>query len=135
MEGRARERGIVDKMYIDIDAFVPTYLGEDGNLYYYGDRKPSVDSPIQVRLYQALPNINYMIHAHCYVKNAESTDVALPCGAIEEVEEILKHILDRTKNFYALNLKGHGMIIMGNSVDDLRGMEFCSRPELEDCDC
>lgn len=122
----------VDKMYIDIDAFIPTYLDEnDGKLYYYGDYKPSVDSPIQVRLYKALPNINYIIHAHCYIKNAESTEVALPCGALEEVDEILKCIKDRNKNFYAINLKGHGMIVMGNTVEDLRNLEFYSKPTLE----
>ena len=121
----------VDKMYIDINAFIPTFLGEDGKLYYYGDYKPSVDSPIQVRLYKAFPNINYIIHAHCYVKGGVFTNKVLPCGALEEVDEILSHIEDRNKKFYAINLKGHGMLIMGNTVDDLKGMEFYSRPELE----
>lgn len=38
-------------------------------LYYCGDDKPSVNTPIQVRLYEALPNIKYMIHSHCGINS------------------------------------------------------------------
>ena len=52
----------IDKRYIGQEGFVPTKL-EDNKVMYWGDYKPSVDTPIQIRLYQELPNINYMIHA------------------------------------------------------------------------
>ena len=35
--------------------------------------KPSVDSSIQVRLYRILPEINYIVHAHCYAEGAPFT--------------------------------------------------------------
>lgn len=79
----------VNKEFISINEFVPVYL-ENGKIYYYGNNKPSVDTPIQVRLYELLPNINYMIHSHCYIDGAPFTSYALPCGAIEEVEEIIE---------------------------------------------
>ena len=50
----------VDKRYIGKEAFVPVYL-ENGNIFYQGDKKPSVDTPIQLRLYDKLSNIQYMI--------------------------------------------------------------------------
>lgn len=43
-----------------MEHFVPTYLSEY-KVYYCGENKPSVDTPIQLRLYEKLPNINYMI--------------------------------------------------------------------------
>lgn len=69
-------------------------------IYYCGDNKPSVDTPIQIRMYDKLPNINYMIHSHCYIKNAPYTKNALPCGAIEEVDEILNIIKESYDNDY-----------------------------------
>lgn len=106
----------VDKQFIDRDCFVPVYL-EDGKLYYYGEDKPSVDSPVQIRLYDALPNIRYMLHSHCYLQTADvTTTKAIPCGAIEEVDEILSciddQIGDRTKTEYTINILGHGSIVM-----------------------
>lgn len=53
----------VDKEYLDLSHFIPTYL-EDDKVYYCGENKPSVDTPIQLRLYKELPNIRYMIHSH-----------------------------------------------------------------------
>lgn len=125
----------VDKEYLDLSNFVPTYM-EDGKIYYCGDKKPSVDTPIQLRLYQALPNINYMIHAHCYVESGFFTDKSIPCGAIEEVDEILS-LIDRIFNnrnrpAYAINLFGHGSIIMGKTLDDIRNHKFYKRPMPED---
>ena len=124
----------VDKRYIDRDAFVPTVLGENNSLYYYGDKKPSVDSSIQLRLYKILPNINYMIHAHCYIENAPFTKTAIPCGGLEEVGEILNIIGDKNSGFYAVNLIGHGCTVMSSDVNKLSDVKFVSRntPEYLD---
>lgn len=138
----------IDKSQIELEHFVPVYEakydpkianGETTILKYYGKDKPSVDTPIQVRLYKSLPNINYMIHSHCYVDDGDytiiQTNTVNPCGAIEEANEILsaidKTIGDRNLNRYVINLKGHGAIIMGNTVDDLRNISFKSRPTPE----
>ena len=78
----------VDKRYIDKDAFVPCKL-EDGKVHYYNDNKPSVDTPIQLSLYEKLPNINYMIHSHCYIKDAPFTEQVVPCGALQEINDLI----------------------------------------------
>lgn len=121
----------VNKEFIGIKEFVPVYL-EDGKLFYCGDNKPSVDSPIQVRLYSLLPNIIYMIHSHCYIENAPYTNVVLPCGALEEVDEI-KNVIkkyydnDYNKDFYVVNLLGHGSIMMSNKPSQLKNIRMVGR--------
>lgn len=120
----------VNKEFLGIDNFVPTYL-EDGKVYYCGEKKPSVDTPIQLRLYEMLPNINYMIHSHCYIKGAPYTGTSIPCGAIEEVDEII-NLIDhkfgsREEKKYQLNLLGHGSIIMGYQISDLYNVEYIAR--------
>ena len=87
----------VDKRYINRENFVPTYI-KNNKVYYVGSNKPSVDTPVQLRLYNKLPHINYMIHAHVYIEGAKFTNVAVPCGAIEEVEEILTSLTDNLYN-------------------------------------
>lgn len=121
----------VNKEYIGINEFVPVYL-ENGKIYYCGENKPSVDSPIQIRLYEKLPNINYMIHSHCYIENAPYTKEALPCGAIEEVEEIFNLIEenynnDYQKDFYLMNLRGHGSIMMSKNPEQLKDIKMKGR--------
>lgn len=123
----------VDKRFIDKDHFVGSILLDDGSVGYYGEHKPSVDTPIQLRLYTIFPQINYMIHAHCYVEGAPFTATAIPCGAIEEVKEIMAVIgRDNNETYYAINLIGHGCIVMAHSVEQLKGIPFISRltPEI-----
>lgn len=126
----------VNKEFIGIDEFVPVYL-KDGKIYYCGDNKPSVDTPIQVRMYNLLPNINYMIHSHCYIEDAPFTEKALPCGAIEEVDEISKLLNDYYDNdfnrdFYLINLLGHGSIMMSNNPEQLKNINMVGRKLPED---
>lgn len=124
----------VDKEYLDISHFVPTWM-DDGKVYYSGDKKPSVDTPIQLRLYDALPNIRYMVHSHCYIDGAEFTTKSIPCGAIEEVEEVLNFIdreyKSRELTSYHINLFGHGSIIMGSTPDELKDVNYIKRPMPE----
>lgn len=126
----------VNKEFIGIDEFVPVYLKNE-KIHYCGNNKPSVDTPIQVRLYDLLPNINYMIHSHCYISSAPFTKTALPCGAIEEVEEIKKLIKneynnDFTKDFYLINLLGHGSIMMSKKPEQLMNINMIGRKLPED---
>ncbi len=121
----------VNKEYIGIEDFVPVYE-ENDKIYYCGDSKPSVDTPIQVKLYAKLPKINYMIHTHCYIKDAPYTETALPCGAIEEVIEVLKVIEtyyenDFDKEFYLINLRGHGSIMLGSQPGFFKDIEMVGR--------
>lgn len=124
----------IDKQFITLDNFVPVYL-EDDKVFYCGDRKPSVDTPVQLRLYQELPNIHYMIHSHCYIEDAGFTKHNIPCGGIEEVSELLSTI-DRlygslSESKYQINLIGHGSIIMSENVEGLADVSYISRPMPE----
>lgn len=109
----------IDKQFIELNNFVPVWL-DNNKLMYSGPDKPSVDTPVQVRLYQTLDHINYILHSHCYIKNAPFTTTAIPCGAIEEYDEIMKLLndsqIDTHRNQYVINLIGHGSIIMWNDM-------------------
>lgn len=118
----------VSREFVDRTGFVPVLFEKNDKIEYFGENKPSVDTPIQIELYKEFPNINYMIHAHVYIENAPFTNNVLPCGAFEEVEEILKIVEDRSKNFYIINLKGHGCIVMADSVEKFSDIEFTARP-------
>lgn len=119
----------VDKRDISVNGMVGVSLeNSNKSVGYFGEVKPSVDSPIQVELYKYYKNINYMIHSHTYIEGATYTDKVIPCGAMEEVEEITnkepnEHI---TKLF--INLKGHGSIAMVNDWKDLIDITYMSRP-------
>jgi len=118
----------ISKKFIDRAEFVPVLLEKKDKVEYFGKSKPSVDTPIQIELYKEFPNINYMVHAHVYIEDAPFTNKALPCGAFEEVEEILKVFEDKSREFYTINLKGHGCIIMADSVEKLMDIQFTARP-------
>jgi len=119
-----------DKMYVsprntDKESLSP----EDMVLYfgatdsYCGDRKPSVDSPVQVRLYKQMPNINFMIHGHAQIgiEGAVMTKHYTLCGDINEADEILK-VVDKDANSFIINLLGHGFLVGASSVDQLERM-------------
>ena len=121
----------VDKEKISVEDFVPVYF-ESEDIKYIGDNKPSVDTPIQIRLYKYLPNINFMIHSHCYIENAPFTKINIPCGGLEEVDEVINTLKENYGNlnedFYAVNLIGHGNIIMAKNVEFLKNLKFFGRP-------
>lgn len=145
----------VDKSDINTESFVPTYLDAFNTVKYFGDYKPSVDTPVQLNLYKLFPWANYMIHAHCYVDvfgipGAEQfrTKNPIPCGALEEVTEIF-NIIPKTisdppgtvklfnKNaprLLAINLTGHGCILIAKDVEILKELQthkdscFVERP-------
>lgn len=135
----------VDKREIDFNSFVPCYLDNMYNTYYFGENKPSVDTPVQLLLYNFMQDINFMIHAHCYVdvpfiENAFTCN-NVPCGAIEEVSEIINAISDLPdQDLYAVNLLGHGCIIMSRNLESILKLQdykdncFYSREMPEDID-
>lgn len=119
----------VDKRYINEESFVPTYCGADGKVYYYGEHKPSVDTPIQQRLYELFPQMNYMLHAHCYINlpGTVYTQHPVPCGALEEVQEILNATMDsdiQNNTLITINLVGHGCIIMAATIDEIKSIPY-----------
>ena len=69
-----------------------------------------------------------MIHAHVYIKDAPFTKHNIPCGGIEEVREILDVVgRNLNKDFYAINLIGHGCIVMAKKAEQLKNLEYISR--------
>ena len=119
----------VDKTGITFDDFVPCRFGNHGEVTYLGDFKPSVDSPVQLRLFDRLSKIDYILHGHCYAKGAPMTKTAVPCGALEEIDEVMNCILtnyDEDADFIVINLKGHGCLIMAGEsrLDDMSSVEF-----------
>jgi hypothetical protein len=119
----------VDKRFIGPEAFVATELADDGSVAYYGDIKPSVDTPIQLRLYDALPDVNYMLHSHTYVEGATFTDEPVPCGAIEEVDQILlARSQHRRSCDFAINVLGHGSIYFAKDCRSMRDIPWIPRP-------
>jgi len=122
----------IDKEYIGRDGFVavnPDKLP----LEYYGDHKPSVDAPIHVKLYDKFPKINYMIHGHVYIYGGVNTWNNVPCGGLEEVEEIIRVVCPfdppELTDSFRVNLKGHGFIIGVNDVGCLNGMDLIKKYE------
>lgn len=121
----------VDKAFINKENFVESYL-ENERVFYYGDYKPSKDTVVQTRLYKLLPNINYIIHSHCYAEEGFFTNTPVPCGALDEIDEVLEVIKDKynndfTLNYYRINLKGHGCLIFGNTINDLKKTNYITR--------
>ena len=128
----------VDKSDINEKSFVPTYLDENETVKYFGEAKPSVDTPVQLRLYNIFPWANYMLHAHCFTAidcNTEGfvmykTKHPVPCGAIEEVAEICDAIGDveelncSNPRLVAINLVGHGCILMANDVTAFEELSY-----------
>ena len=145
----------VDKSDIGASSFVPTYLDEELDVKYFGENKPSVDTPVQLRLYELFPWANYMLHAHCYIDSklismliddsvVTQTNAPVPCGAIEEVREIYASLpcsLDKVNQepprLLAVNLIGHGCILIARDVEVLKELEdhknccFTQRPMPE----
>lgn len=102
-----------DKNYLTLSDMI---IIKDGK--YIGDKKPSVDTPVQLELYKRLPNINYMIHGHAFLEYGISTDEYYVCGDIREIESIMSKLNPNCTSFM-INLKGHGYLIGADSITTL----------------
>jgi len=109
----------IDKKLIETKGFVEINPDVEDRVEYYGDRKPSVDTPIQLRLFNFYPNINYMVHGHVYINGAPMTDLKVPCGFLEEFEEVVALYPSPDEEVVVVNLRGHGCLIMTNTVEQL----------------
>jgi hypothetical protein len=131
----------IDKKSLKLDEFVQVGYNPDKDITWYrGNYKPSVDTVIQVQLYQhlAFNKIKYMIHSHVYVKHAPFTETMVPCGGLEEVDEILKTIKKykiNTEFTFAINLIGHGSLICAEIPEDFEKFKYVKRfvPEIMKC--
>ena len=120
----------IDKRYIGSDGFVAVKFPLEKHVEYYGDMKPSVDTPVQLKLYEYFENVNFILHSHVYVDGAIFTDEVIPCGAMEEVDEITK-LFDRKCYYVAVNLRGHGSLILAETEDCFENIPYIERKVLE----
>ena len=121
----------VDKRHIGPEAFVAVDLDSTNPVRYYGPEKPSVDTPIQVRLYQHYPRVRYMLHSHTYIKGVYMTPEPIPCGAVEEADAVCALVPNPYARDFAINLRGHGSIVLASSLDALRDQPWVPRPVPE----
>jgi hypothetical protein len=99
---------------------------------YFGNNKPSVDAPVQLALFEAYPQINFMLHSHTYIQGAPFTKDVLPCGAVEEVEQITKAVPNFSLECFNVNIKGHGSICFARDLWFFKqGVSWIARPSPE----
>lgn len=121
----------IDKCNITEDSFVEVSLKEDNTFFeYFGNNKPSVDTPVNIKLYNYYQNINYIIHGHVYVKDALFTSKVIPCGYIEEFDEI-KKMFNPDVDSIIINLLGHGCLIGVKTLEMFNSIELIPRSFLE----
>jgi len=121
----------IDKRYISPEAFVACSLHGGDNVNYFGDIKPSVDTPVQIKLYNYYKNINFMLHSHTYIEDAHMTKDVLPCGAIEEFDQIIQEVPERNVNRFYINIRGHGSIVLSCTAELIKGTKWIARPTPE----
>ena len=121
----------INKCSIGDNGFVRVNTGGDCVLYY-GDHKPSVDTPIQLALYGMFPRINFMLHSHTYVADAPFTTKIVPCGALQEVDEIQAIVPSAQCNWFFINLRGHGSLCAVEQYSMLSNIRYVARqiPEM-----
>lgn len=117
----------VDKKTLSSVDFVEVEFS-NSTINYYGNNKPSVDTPTQLLIFKHFPNIKYMIHGHVYVKGAPMTYDKIPCGFLEEFDSVLEEVPDTSTKNFAVNLRGHGCLIACSDLSYFRTVEFEGRP-------
>lgn len=118
----------IDKELIETDGFVEVNPAEETVVEYYGDKKPSVDTAIQIVLFNYYPHINYIVHGHVYIDGAKTTKSKVPCGYLEEFDEVVALHPDRNSRDFSVNLRGHGCLLLAEKVEDLWEMgQYVSR--------
>jgi hypothetical protein len=105
----------VNKKRLTEEDMILTFKNEK-EINYIGTNKPSVDTPIQLDLYELFPNINYMIHGHAFIKNAPVTSHYYPCGDLREVG-VAALLINQTGNGI-INLKNHGFLIYAKTIEN-----------------
>lgn len=120
------------KQYLSPADFVSIQY-DHGNIICHSENKPSVDTPVQMQLYEQFPHINYMIHGHAYIEDARTTKHYYPCGDLREVHSVTEllnsvggpSIVEIWKGF-CINLKNHGFLIAAETLEELEEIiKYC----------
>jgi hypothetical protein len=94
----------------------------DGTVFYHGERKPSVDTPVQLELYRRFPWMRYMIHGHAFVENAPTTEAYFPCGDLRECPvagHLIALLAQSGVHAGAINLRNHGFLLYADTPEAL----------------
>lgn len=121
----------VDKNDIGENNFIPVNLAAT-EVQYAGQNKPSVDTPVQLLLYRYYYNVNYIIHGHAYIIGAPFTEKFIPCGYLEEADEVNKVFKDHLSSNFAINLIGHGCLILAKNISYFAELGMVAR-EFPEC--
>lgn len=109
---------------VDKDRITPDDMvfceSSNNSILYRGNRKPSIDSPIQMKVYEECEQINYMIHGHAFVDRAVETSEYFLCGDLREAKEVIE-LIGKSK-FGVINLKNHGFLMYSDDLNKLRFM-------------
>lgn len=87
---------------------------------FHGERKPSVDTPIQLELYKAFPKLKFMIHGHAFFENTKETEEYYCCGDLREFEDIKRQIENKETTKIIINLKKHGYLIATETLKEMK---------------
>lgn len=118
----------IDKQHITVNDMI--YIDEEG--CYHGEKKPSVDTPITLKLYNKYSNINYIIHGHAFFENdVLTTNNYFACGDLQEMQEIFELIKDCKTEFFVINLKKHGFLIGAKDLIQLENFLNNNIPEMK----
>ena len=88
--------------------------------HYHGDKKPSVDTPIQLELYKKFPKLKFMIHGHAFFEEVKETKTYCCCGDLRELSEIEELIESKDTTKVIINLKKHGYLIATETLAELK---------------
>jgi hypothetical protein len=109
------------KDFIKPEDLIPIRLSDDKlKVLYSSHRKPSVDTPVQLALYNYYKNIHFFIHGHAIINNAIETEHYYPCGDMREVSAVIKAFDNPTARLIILNMKNHGFLLGTETADEMR---------------
>jgi len=92
----------------------------DDVVNYIGNNKPSIDTPVQLRVYENCNQVNFLIHGHAFVMNTIETNEYFLCGDLRESNEVIE-IIDKSK-FGSINLKKHGFLLYSDTLNNMKNL-------------
>lgn len=110
-----------NKEKLTIDDMV--LVKKEDKIYYEGSVKPSIDTPVQLNIYENLNHINFMIHGHAYIEGAVYTNRYFACGDVREANELIPIL----KNHKVVNLKNHGFLMATDNLEELNELVINSK--------
>ena len=121
-----------DKTHLTPKEMIPATRNTMGNITAYSTDKPSVDTPVHLRLYQAMPNLNFFIH------DVPTTEHYYACGDLREANELFKLISTNanvSSQVGAINLCNHGFFLYAETLEQLQilvnSLKFTEKPIAE----